>query len=162
MKFGVVPILRALDVSKSGYYAWRERLSRDYVESPQAIIDREVRVVFDAHLGRYGAIRVMEELKGKGIHYNRKTVAKSLRRQGLRARAARKFIATTNSNHGLKVAPNLLEQDFTATAPNQKYVQDITYLPTDEGWLYLAVAYGAFTRPTWSGGDHGQGICGPQ
>lgn len=138
-EFGVAPILRAMDVSRSGYYAWRERASNDTEPSAQAVLDREVRTVFEAHLGRYGAIRVTIELHYKGFHYNRKTVAKSLRRQGLRARAARKFIATTNSNHGLKVAANLLEQDFSASAPNQKYVQDITYLPTDEGWLYLAV-----------------------
>ena len=145
-EFGVAPILRALDVSRSGFYAWRERMDVDSGPSAQAVLDREVRAVFEAHFGRYGAIRVTVELRHKGFHYDRKTVAKSLRRQGLRARAARKFIATTNSDHGLKVAPNLLEQDFSASAPNLKFVQDITYLPTDEGWLYLAVVVDLYSR----------------
>ena len=69
-----------------------------------------------------------------------------MRRQGLRAKAAKKFKATTNSKHNLPVAPNLLEQDFTATAPNQKYVGDITYLWTDEGWLYLATIIDLYSR----------------
>ena len=69
-----------------------------------------------------------------------------MRRQGLRAKAAKKFKATTNSKHNLPVAPNLLNQDFTATAPNQKYVGDITYLWTDEGWLYLAIVIDLYSR----------------
>ncbi|TDR57263.1 integrase-like protein [Halomonas ventosae] len=70
----------------------------------------------------------------------------SLRRGNLRAKGARKFKASTNSRHGLPVAPNLLEQDFTATAPNQKCVSDITYLATGEGWLYLAVLIDLYSR----------------
>ncbi|RMV76780.1 putative transposase [Pseudomonas caricapapayae] len=77
---------------------------------------------------------------------NRKTVAASMRRQGLRAKAARKFKATTLSNHTLPVAQNLLNQDFTASAPNQKWVGDITYLYTDEGWLYLAAVIDLYSR----------------
>jgi len=69
-----------------------------------------------------------------------------MQRQNLRARAARKYKATTNSKHHLPVAPNLLAQDFSASAPNQKWVSDITYLWTDEGWLYLAVIIGLFSR----------------
>ncbi len=77
---------------------------------------------------------------------NRKTIAKSMQRQELRAKAAKKLKATTNSNHNLPVAPNLLKQDFSATAPNQKYVGDITYLWAEEGWLYLAVAIDLYSR----------------
>jgi len=72
--------------------------------------------------------------------------ASSLQRQGLRAKAAKKFKATTNSKHNLPVAPNLLQQDFIAAAPNQKYVGDITYLWTEEGWLYLAVVIDLYAR----------------
>lgn len=73
-------------------------------------------------------------------------MARSLRRQGLRAKAARKFKATTNSNHTLPVAPNLLQQDFSAERPNQKWVSDITYIPTEEGWLCLAVVMDLYSR----------------
>jgi len=79
-------------------------------------------------------------------HHDRKTIAESMRRQGLRAKAAKKFKATTNSRHNLPVAPNLLQQDFTATGPNQKYAGDITYLWTEEGWLYLAVVVDLYSR----------------
>ncbi len=88
----------------------------------------------------------MLDLADAGHPYDRKTVANSLRRQGLRAKAAKKFKATTNSDHNLPVAPNLLGQDFTATATNQKYVGDITYLWTDEGWLYLATVIDLYSR----------------
>ncbi len=82
-------------------------------------------------------------------------MAQSLRRQGLRAKAARKFKATTNSNHSLPVAENLLQQDFTAQRPNQVWVGDITYIATDEGWLYLAVVMDLFSRKVvgWSMSD---------
>ena len=86
------------------------------------------------------------DLIDDGLSVNRKTVAASLQRQGLRAKAARKFKATTNSRHTLPVAPNLLEQDFTAKAPNQKWVGDITYLATSEGWLYLAMLIDLYSR----------------
>ena len=76
----------------------------------------------------------------------RHQVAQSLRRQGLRAKGARKFKATTNSKHSLPVAPNLLQQDFSADRPNQKWVSDITYIATDEGWLYLAVVLDLYSR----------------
>ena len=99
-------------------------------------MDDAVKKAFDAKKGRSGSPGLTLDLADAGQQYDRKTVAESMRRQGLRAKAARKFKATTNSKHGLPVAPNLLQQDFTATAPNQKYVSDITYLWTDEGWLY--------------------------
>ena len=87
-----------------------------------------------AHL-RYGAPRLADELP----EFNIKTIAASLRRQGLRAKASRKFSPVSYRAHGLPVLDNLLEQDFSASGPNQKWAGDITYLRTDEGWLYLAV-----------------------
>lgn len=95
---------------------------------------------------RYGAPRLTQELREAGYGWNRKTVAVSLQRQGLRAKAARKFKATTHSQHNLPVAPNLLQQDFSALQPDQKYVGDITYLWTEEGWLYLAVVIDLYSR----------------
>ena len=95
-------------------------------------------LAFEAGKGRSGSPRLVLDLNDAGHSCDRKTVANSMMRQGLRAKAAKKFKVTTNSKHNLPVAANLLQQDFAATAPNQKWVGDITYLWTDEGWLYLA------------------------
>ena len=95
---------------------------------------------------RSGTIRITKALAKRGIVHNRKTVAKSLLSQELRAKAARKFKATTQSRHHLPVADNLLAQNFSASAPNQKWACDITYLWTDEGWLYLAVVLDLYSR----------------
>lgn len=145
-EFKVVLMARFLRVSRSGFYEWLTRARDCESRRQRCEFDRRVREVFEAHRARYGAPRIAIELREKGLPCDRKTVAQSLRRQGLRARAARKFKATTNSDHQLPVAPNLLEQDFTASAPNQKWVSDITYLPTDEGWLYLATVIDLYSR----------------
>jgi len=134
-------------VSRSGYYAWRHRRqnpSRRKREREK--LDRLVAGAFAARKGGSGAVGLTLDLDEQGYTYNRKTIAASMKRQGLVAKAARKFKATTDSDHGLPVAPNRLEQDFTADAPNQKWVCDITYLWTGEGWLYLAVILDLFSR----------------
>ena len=105
-----------------------------------------VATAYHQRKGRSGAPRLALDLRDDGLPINRKTVAASMQRQGLRAKAARKFKATTNSRHSLPVAPNLLAQNFTASAPNQKWVGDITYLATGEGWLYLAVLIDLYSR----------------
>ncbi len=108
---------------------------------------------FDQFKSRYGAVRIHRELREThGWSYNLKTIEKSLRRQRLVAKAAKKFKATTNSKHSLPVADNLLAQDFEANQPNEKWCQDITYLWTTEGWLYLAVVIDLFSRQVigWS------------
>jgi len=139
-EFAVRLMCRVLKVSPSGYYAWRSR-TPSHQEQARAALDARVRAEFDARKGRAGAPRLARHLS-----VGRRQVAESLRRQGLRAKAARKFKATTNSNHSLPVAENLLQQDFTADAPNQVWVGDITYIGTDEGWLYLAVVLDLFSR----------------
>ena len=147
--FAVRLMCRVLNVSPSGYYAWRSRTPSHQAQA-RAALDARVRAEFDARKGRAGAPRLARHLS-----VGRRQVAESLRRQGLRARAARKFKATTNSNHSLPVAENLLQQDFTADAPNQVWVGDITYIGTDEGWLYLAVVLDLFSRKVvgWSMSD---------
>ena len=145
-QFSLPQMARILGVSRSGFYDWRGRDHDSRRRRARATLDERVRKVFETHRGRYGAPRVTAELHGDGHGYDEKTVAGSLRRQSLRARGARKFKAKTNSNHNLPVAPNLLEQDFTASEPNLKWVQDITYLATDEGWLYLAVVVDLYSR----------------
>lgn len=145
--FRLRTMARVLQVSRSGFYQWCAR--RDVPsarQQRQMALDGHVRAIFERHKGRYGAIRITRELKIQGRVHDDKTVSASLSRQGLRAKAAKKFKATTNSQHTLQVSPNLLEQDFTASAPNQKWVGDITYLWTDEGWLYLAVILDLYSR----------------
>ena len=138
---------RVLQVSRSGYCRWRKRGSKPSERQWHRLtLDKLVKQAFEAGKGRNGAPRIVLGLADAGHRYDRKTVANSMRRQGLRAKAARKFKATTNGVYSLPVAPNFLKQDFVATAPNQKYVSDITYLWTDEGWLYLAVVIDLYSR----------------
>jgi putative transposase len=145
-RFPLALMARVLQVSRSGFYAWHQRRESGPRARARAMLDAKVANAFAVAKGRSGAPRVTSDLVEAGYRGDRKTVAKSLRRQGLRARAARRFKATTDSNHTLPVAPNLLAQDFTAEAPDSKWVGDITYLWTDEGWLYLAVVIDLFSR----------------
>lgn len=138
---------RALDVSRSGFYCWRRRqLYPSPRQERRERLDQQVATAFAIRKGRSGAPGLTRDLQDQEESYNQKTVAASMRRQGLRAKAAKKFKATTNSNHTLPVAPNLLRQNFMATAPNQKWVGDITYLWTTEGWVYLAVIIDLYSR----------------
>lgn len=145
--FSVCAMCRALGVSRSGFYIWRHRQQNPAPRQQRRThFDQQVADAFAARKGRSGSPGLTLDLHDQGLSCNRKTVAASLKRQGLRAKAAKKFKATTNSKHDLPVAPNLLQQDFTAPAPNRKWVSDITYLWTDEGWLYLAVVIDLFSR----------------
>ena len=145
--FQISAMSRVFKVARSGYYSWRIRqpLSSPSQRRRQAL-DEAVKKAFHARKGRSGSPGLTLDLADSGLPFNRKTVAKSLQRQGLRAKAARKFKATTNSKHSLPVAPNRLNQDFNASAPNTKWVGDITYLWTDEGWLYLAAVIDLYSR----------------
>lgn len=147
----VALMCRVMKVSRSGYYHWRERKPSPRTQT-RAQLDAQVKAAFDAEQGRAGAPRVTRRLRAAGVRAGRHQIAQSLKRQGLRAKAARKFKATTNSNHTLPVAPNLLNQNFTANYANQKWVSDLTYIGTDEGWLYLAVVLDLYSRSVvgWS------------
>ena len=150
-EFTVVGMSRVLKVSCSGYYDWLKRPPSVREQQRQAR-DEEIRQAFDASQGRSGSPNITRDLHDLGHDCDRKTVAESMRRQGLRAKAAKKFKVTTDSKHHLPVAPNHLNRDFSATKPNQKWVSDITYLWTDEGWLYLAVIIDLYSRAVigWS------------
>jgi len=146
-QFRTVAMARVLGVSRSGYYAWRHRQGKpSRRQQTQARLDQRTQAAFAKSKGRNGSPRLTRDLADQGHHYDRKTVASSMQRQNLVAKAARKFKATTQSDHKLPVAPNLLQQDFAADRPNQKWVGDITYLWTDEGWLYLAVVLDLYSR----------------
>ena len=141
-----------LGVSRSGYYHWKQA-KPVHLKKWQATLDQRVKGCFDRFKERYGAIRIHREMREKdGGYYNLKTIEKSMKRQGFVAKAAKKFKATTNSQHNLPVADNLLQQNFEANHPNEKWCQDITYLWTDQGWLYLAVVIDLFSRQVvgWS------------
>jgi transposase InsO family protein len=144
-EFRVRMMCRVLTVSPSGYYEWRDRPPSSRAQA-RAQLDAEVKLAFTAEKSRAGSPRLARRLKAQGHTAGRHQVAQSLRRQGLRAKGARKYKATTYSKHSLPVAPNLLAQDFSADRPNQKWVSDITYIATDEGWLYLAVVLDLYSR----------------
>lgn len=141
----VALMCRVLTLSRSGYYDWRGRLPSDRAKA-NVRLAADVHRVYAANKGRTGAPRITKHLRDEGQKVGQNRVARVMRTEQLRAKAAKKYKATTNSNHGLPVAPNLLEQDFTATTPNQKWVSDITYIATDEGWLYLAVVLDLYSR----------------
>ncbi len=121
-------------------------------ETERQKLDTKVKEAFDVSKERDGSIRIQKELAESGDNHNVKTIAASMKRQDLIAKAARKFKCTTDSKHKMPVAPNLLAQDFSATAPNQKWAGDITYVATSEGWLYLAVIIDLYSRQVigWS------------
>jgi len=134
-----------LEVSRSGYYAW---LVRD--ESPHEHEDLRLLVLIrEEHAkGRetYGAVRIHEALKKRGETCGLHRVERLRREAGIRSKVSRKFKKTTDSNHVHRVAPNLLEQVFTADAPDRTWVSDITYITTGEGWLFLAATLDLYSR----------------
>lgn len=156
-QFRIRSMARVLGVSRSGFYDWRAQPAGSSAsERRRAAIDEPVHAEFFRKKQRYGGPRLTRELAQQGIVLNEKTVQASLARQQLCALAGRKFKVTTNSNHNLPVAPNRLEQDFSAQAPNEKWVGDITYLWTSEGWLYLAMFLDLYSRAVvgWSMASH--------
>ncbi len=140
---------RVLRVARSGWYVWCQRRHQPGPRQQfRLICDEAVGKAFTEAKQRYGAPRLADELP----EYNIKTIAASLRRQGLRAKATRRFSPVSYREHGLPVSENLLKQDFYASGPNEKWAGDITYLRTDEGWLYLAVVIDLWSRAVigWS------------
>jgi transposase InsO family protein len=144
-QFPVGMMCRLLSVSRSGYYSWRNRPLSGRDQANQKLVD-DIKRIFDNENGRPGSPRISKRLQEEGGPASRHRVAKLMRDNGLRAKAAKKYKATTNSNHSLPVAPNRLEQNFEADVPDQKWVSDITYIWTEEGWLYLAVVLELYSR----------------
>lgn len=150
-EFPVVVMCQVLGVSESGFYAWRKRPAcRRRQEDAQ--LTNEIRQVFVAHRGRYGSPRIQSELKDQGRRIARKRVARLMREADMSARRKRRRVLTTKRDATHPVAPNVLNREFTATAPNTKWVTDITYIPTTAGWLYLAVILDVYSRAVvgWS------------
>jgi putative transposase len=143
--FAVRTMCAVLEVSASGYYAWRDR-----PESARSRADRalavDIRRVHADNRAIYGSPRVHAALRAEGRRIGVNRVARLMRHHGIQGRHKRRVPRTTDSKHSLPVAPNLLGRQFTAPAPNRIWLADITYIPTGEGWLYLAVVLDMFSR----------------
>jgi putative transposase len=136
---------RVLEVSRQGFYAWcQRRASRHRLDDDR--LAARIKAIHAGSRGRYGSPRVHAQLRREGARVGKKRVERLMREQGLEARRKRKFRRTTDSNHDLPVAPNVLERDFDTDGPNQVWVTDITYVSTLEGWLYLAAILDLFSR----------------
>ena len=138
-------ICRVLEVSRSGYHAWRRRpKSRRGIDNEGLLI--EIRRVFVEHDGNFGSPRIRDDLKKANIPCSENRIARLMRESGLVAIQKRKFKATTDSKHNWPVAPNLLERNFSVDEPNKVWVTDITYVWTWEGWLYLSFVLDLYSR----------------
>ena len=149
-----------LGVSPSGYHQRKQRtVSTDRPDrgrlSDDALLSH-IKAIHAGVKGEYGCPRMWKELLARGVRVGKERVRKLMALHGIRARHKRKYIATTNSNHDLPVAPNLLQRDFSPAAPNQVWTSDITYVATAEGWLYLVVIIDLFSRQVvgWSMQPH--------
>lgn len=151
-EFELVELCEALTVSCSGYRAWKQGGTPDRKRLTDAQMLALIQAIHAELKGAYGSPRMVRELRGRGFPASKERVERMMRENGIRARHKRRFKATTDSKHSLPVAPNLLDRDFAPEAPNQAWSADITYIWTDEGWLYLAVVLDLFNREVvgWS------------
>lgn len=149
--YAVRSLCQALGVSPSGYYAWQQRQTRPEDRQLKGLL-AQIRRVHTQSRRTYGSPRVHAQLKNEGFHYNRKRIARLMRLHGIVGQRKHRKRSTTNSRHTYPVAPNRLNQNFQAEAANQKWVADFTYIPTREGWLYLAVVLDLYSRKAvgWS------------
>lgn len=136
---------RVLGVSRSGYYRWCSATPSERTQA-DGMLAAHIRDIHREHKGRYGSPRVHRDLRARGLRVGRKRVARLMRLQGLKGCKPRRFRRTTDSCHRYRIAPNLLERNFTAAETNRVWVGDITYVPVRDGWLYLAVLIDLFSR----------------
>jgi putative transposase len=136
---------RVLGVSASGYYAWRTRGTSQRATNDARLLE-QIRAFHQASRGTYGAPRILRDLRAAGVRVGRKRVARLLKQAGLRGVSRRKWPATTVRDAAARPAPDLVQRQFSATEPNQLWVADITYVPTQAGTLYLAVVLDVWSR----------------
>ena len=154
--FPIATMARVLGVSEAGYYAWRHRLPSAHALADAALLKR-VRTIHASSRETYGAPRVHAELRAGGGKHGRKRIARLMRAAGLVGASRRRAkVTTTRRDKKARPAPDLVDRDFTATAPNQLWVADITFVPTTAGFLYLAVVLDAWSRRIvgWSMANH--------
>lgn len=136
---------RVLKVSKSCYYAWL--FNGAYINKIDVKLYELVKKVFIQSKRTYGTVRIKEELEDDyGVIVSKKRIAKIMKYYNLKAKIKRRFVNTTDSNHNNEIAPNILDRDFYASNPDEKYVGDITYIQTTQGWLYLATVIDLYSR----------------
>ena len=145
---------QVLEVSENGYYNWRKRGKSQRKRDDELLTER-IEDAYHSHRGHYGSPRIHADLKAQGVHCGKKRVSRLMQENQLSAVKKRRKVRTTNSNHLFPVASNLLKQDFTASAPNKKWVTDFTFIETREGWLFLAGVLDVYSRKIvgWSMSD---------
>ncbi|HEV8378533.1 MAG TPA: IS3 family transposase [Tepidisphaeraceae bacterium] len=161
-EFPVLMMCQILDVSRSGYYRWIDRPICPRAKRRAQLIEK-IKEVQEQSRGTYGSPRVTVELNEADVAVSENTVAKYMRESGICVRPRRRFVPqTTESDHDCPIAPNLLDQNFSAASADQKWACDLTYIWTNEGWLYLSVVIDLFSRRIigWSMSDHlrGEGV----
>jgi transposase InsO family protein len=149
--YDVTLLCQVLQVSRQGYYAWLRRKPCRRRNRDEEL-RQHIHQAFADSGARYGAPRVHRALAADGETTSRKRVARIMRQEGLVARRRRRFVCTTDSRHGFRIAPNVVERNFEPAEPNRIWATDITYIPTQTGWLYLAVVLDLFSRKVigWS------------
>jgi len=145
-EFPVAVMCHVLCVSRAGYYARRTRPPCDTTRRRDQSADTIRAVHAEPHLHTYGSPRMARALNARGVACGVNTVAKVMRAAGIRARTTRRFVRTTDSRHRLPVPDNVPDRDFTASKPNEKWAMDLTYVATQEGWLFLALLVDLFSR----------------
>lgn len=153
--FSVRGMCRVLQVSPSGYYAWRSRPTSARALDNEALAI-EIELAHEQSRGTYGSPRVTRELREQGRRVSKNRVAAQMRKLGIGGKKRPRFRKTTDSAHGLPVPPNLLQRDFVRHAPNEAWVTDVTAVWTGAGWLYLAVLLDLFSRGVvgWATSQH--------
>ncbi len=136
-EFPVLRMCQVLTLSESGYYAWRQREPSQRQREDESL-GKRLEDAYQNNRQVYGSPRLHAELQAQGVHCSRKRVARLMRERGISAKTKRRKVKTTDSNHSNPVAPNLLKRNFTADAPNTKWVAALTGIGTAEGWLYVA------------------------
>ena len=144
-EYRVALMCQALNVSPSGYYAWRDR-PPSAREMANRDLYKKIGTVYDENRGVYGSPRIYRELGDQGVACSENRVARLMHLHGLQAKQAKRFKSTTKRNKAHPVAPNLLDRNFEAERPDEKWLADITYIATGEGWLYLAAILDLYTR----------------
>jgi transposase InsO family protein len=145
-KFSIEKMCKAFKVSRSGYYDWLNRKpSKRAIEKQK--IESAIKIIYQESKGRYGSPKITKELERRGMIVSRPRVARMMKSEGLKSIIQKKYrVSTTDSKHNYPVAENHLNRNFKALGPGQKWVSDITYIHTDQGWLYLTIIMDLYDR----------------